>query len=152
MSALAFDRYDMTLREVVDEIGYVDTAACIRDLEDGLKHVHSLGVVHCDLKPSNIFVDLIGNRFVIGDFDSMHRNGEKIVLKGGTRGWVLDDNIARFKNDWYSLTLIRAWLEEKMAPGLHNCADGEFSTREIQIKAAKKFKENPRAFVPAGLL
>jgi hypothetical protein len=150
--ALVFDRYDMTLKDMVYKVGNVDTAACLRDLESGLKHLHSLGVVHCDLKPTNIFVDLESNRFVIGDFDSVHGNGEEIDLKGGTEGWVLDDDIARFESDWFSLTLIRTWLEKKMAPGSHSWTDEEFRTSRILSKATEKFKENPHIFVPAGRL
>ena len=33
----------------------------------GLRHIHSLGVIHCDLKPENIFLDE-NNTVKIGDF------------------------------------------------------------------------------------
>jgi hypothetical protein len=153
--ALVFDRYDMTLKDMVDKVGDINTAACLRDIESGLRHLHSLGVVHCDLKPPNIFVDLDSKRFVIGDFDSLHKQGEEIDLKGGTRGWTLDDNIARCENDWFSLAMIRAWLEKKMVPGLRTCTkedNEEFRTGRIIGKAIQKFKEDPHAFVPAELL
>jgi hypothetical protein len=116
---LMFDRYDMTLREMLYKGHKINIPACLRDIENGIKHIHSLGLVHCDIKPANIFVHLRSQRFIVGDFDSMHHEGDRLVLKCGTDGWVPEDeetlDVARYKIDWYSLDMIGAWLEKKTA-------------------------------------
>ncbi|KAG5652393.1 hypothetical protein H0H81_005150 [Sphagnurus paluster] len=40
---------------------------CVVDLSNGLRFIHDAGVIHLDLKPSNVFVTAEG-RFKIGDF------------------------------------------------------------------------------------
>lgn len=51
-------------------------------IASGLTHIHSHGVVHCDLHMNNIFVSLGGNRFIIGDFNCARklRKGGRILL------------------------------------------------------------------------
>jgi serine/threonine protein kinase len=88
VTSLMFDRYDMTLREFLYKGHHIDIPRCIRDIRDGIQHMHSLGFVHCDIKPDNIFVDLQNQRFVVGDFDSVHCEGARLDLKIGTVGWV----------------------------------------------------------------
>ncbi|AGV01556.1 serine/threonine protein kinase [Cannes 8 virus] len=44
----------------------------------GLHHLHKLGMVHTDIKPENVFVDLQGN-VKIGDFGSAHFLEEGVV-------------------------------------------------------------------------
>ena len=39
----------------------------LRQILEGLVHVHGLGIIHRDLKPDNIFIDVTGNPR-IGDF------------------------------------------------------------------------------------
>ena len=47
----------------------VDVARrCLHQVAAGLHHLHHLGVVHCDIKPENVFIDADG-RPRIGDFD-----------------------------------------------------------------------------------
>jgi serine/threonine protein kinase len=107
---------------------------CIQDIENSISHIHPLDMVHGDIKPENLFVDLRNGRFVVGDFDSVHREGAPLWLKMGTDGWVpLEEEtggLARYTIDWYSSGVIRAWLETKIARG----QDGENArcrTRDI---------------------
>ena len=39
----------------------------LRQVLEGLAHIHGLGIIHRDLKPENIFIDLNGDP-LIGDF------------------------------------------------------------------------------------
>ncbi len=43
-----------------------------RDLLAGVGYIHSLGIVHRDVKPDNVF--FMGDRFVLADFGSARRN------------------------------------------------------------------------------
>jgi serine/threonine protein kinase len=117
VSSLVFDRYDMTLGEMVRQRLAFDVDKCLQDIANGITHMHSLGLVHCDIKPENIFVDMHNQRFVVGDFDSAHRERDMLDKKGGTKGWVpLDEdtsNLARKDIDYYSYTMLVVWLGRK---------------------------------------
>lgn len=61
---------NQTLRDVINddlpsnvELGW----KLFRQIVDGLAHIHGHGVIHRDLKPDNIFIDVTGNA-QIGDF------------------------------------------------------------------------------------
>jgi translation initiation factor 2-alpha kinase 4 len=59
-----------TMREVLDSGVAVDVEQAwiwIRQILEGLSHVHAQGITHRDLKPSNLFLDAQG-RVRIGDF------------------------------------------------------------------------------------
>ena len=87
---------------------------CLSDIEAGMDHLHSLGIVHCDIKPRNIFVSSSYDHFVIGDFDSCYRKGAFMDQKKGTRGWTLRRFVyANRENDFHGLSIIRYWLEHK---------------------------------------
>ncbi|KAH6418241.1 hypothetical protein HBI14_097060 [Parastagonospora nodorum] len=123
VTALMFDRYDMNLREFLysQRSNNMDIPKCIQEIKNGIDHIHSLGLVHCDIKPDNIFVHLASARFVVGDFDSVHREGQRLTLKTGTEGWApleADTNdLARREIDFYGLKMIQAWLERKLEHG-----------------------------------
>jgi len=58
-----------TLRNIIDE-GVEDEEEVLRlfrQITEGLKHIHSQGMIHRDLKPANIFIDRNGD-VAIGDF------------------------------------------------------------------------------------
>jgi len=110
ITGLCFVKYGMDLRQRVTE----DSRPCDADLffqgiQEGIQHLHSLGLIHCDINPTNILMD--GDTPVIVDFDSCQRNGEKLGLKGGTLDWAnLDFKFARPENDEYGLSKIRDFL------------------------------------------
>ncbi|KAK3349520.1 hypothetical protein B0T25DRAFT_610305 [Lasiosphaeria hispida] len=63
-------------------------------MESGIKHIHSLGLVHNDINPKNVMLD--GNRVVLIDFDSCRP-------------------LSAPKNDLDALVEIRAWLGDDSA-------------------------------------
>ena len=57
-----------TLRNLIRKTMITDDAwRYVRQITEGLAHIHSLGIIHRDLKPDNVFVDSTGNP-KIGDF------------------------------------------------------------------------------------
>nr|OQO18636.1 hypothetical protein B0A51_14368 [Rachicladosporium sp. CCFEE 5018] len=57
-----------TLRDyILRVINEEDAWRFIRQVTEGLAHVHSHGIIHRDLKPDNVFIDALGNP-KIGDF------------------------------------------------------------------------------------
>jgi serine/threonine protein kinase len=117
VSGLVFDRYDMTLGDLVNWRDQFDGKACIHAVEKGLKHLHSLGYIHFDLKPENVFYSCRDKRFVLGDFDASQRIGTRLQLKYGAEGWrpriVPGDDIAHPDCDWYGLKVLKFWLKKK---------------------------------------
>lgn len=104
----------MTLSAKVRSGDPFNREACLHGIEDGVEHLHRLGLVHNDLKPSNIMVDGDGATPVIIDFDSCRREGEKLGLKWGTRGWAKEGiTHANRENDLYGLAKIKEFLMKR---------------------------------------
>jgi hypothetical protein len=111
---LLFEKFDLNLQEVVTLGSHFDAHNALLQIEAGIDHLHSIGLVHCDIKPQNIFVDLATGRFVVGDFDSTHCRGEAIHSKWGTVGWTEKRFVeAQREIDFHGLGLVRFWLEHK---------------------------------------
>ncbi|KAF1957304.1 kinase-like protein, partial [Byssothecium circinans] len=109
---LVFERFQFNLSQVVAQNFLFDGDTICDQIENGINHMHSLGLVHCDIKPDNIFVDVKNMRAVVGDFDSTHKRGETLSLRVGTYGWTSDRFFkAHRENDFHGLGMIRWWLE-----------------------------------------
>jgi serine/threonine protein kinase len=110
ITGLCFVKYGMNLSErVTKDSRPFDTDLFLRGIRKGIRHLHSLDLIHCDLNPTNILMD--GDTPVIGDFDSCRRKGEKLGFKAGTRGWTSEDfKFAMPENDEYGLSKIRDFL------------------------------------------
>jgi len=110
ITGLCFVKYDMTLLQRVTQVSLPFNADYILQcIEEGIRHLHSLELIHCDLNPTNILMG--GEIAVIGDFDSCRRKGEKLGLKAGTSGWTRDEfKYALPENDQFGLSKIRDFL------------------------------------------
>ena len=110
---LCFVKYGMNLWErVIKDSRPFDKDLILQGIQEGIRHLHSLGLIHCDLNPVNIVMDH-GDTPVIVDFDSCRRNGEELGLKRGTFGWTNEDfKFARPENDEYGLSKIRDFLSQ----------------------------------------
>lgn len=79
----------------------------------GMDHIHSLGLVHCDIRPANIFIDTDTKQVVIGDFDGTNEPGNKLHGRFAqdaakhTRGGVVDVSI-----DIGLVEDVEKWLED----------------------------------------
>jgi hypothetical protein len=116
---LVFKRYDCDLHELVKNQQHIDIKYCLQSIADGIAHMHSLQMVHSDIKPANIFVEVNSSRsashsheFVLGDFDSATITGTNSELKSGTKHWARqkEHGVVEEEDDWYSFRMLKAWL------------------------------------------
>lgn len=109
---LAFKKYKQSVDEIKGVEYYCPSVESVyNDVKAGIEHLHSLGLVHNDIKPANICIDENG-RAVIIDFDSATPTGQPLGLRGGTTGFCKEDmRISEEQNDMYSLRAVRAHLE-----------------------------------------
>ncbi|QRV90664.1 Serine/threonine-protein kinase [Ceratobasidium sp. AG-Ba] len=100
-----------TLQHAVEASENLQYHAIMQDIRDGVEHLHSLGLVHNDINPTNIMVDENG-RGVLVDYDSCRRDGEEIPLgcKGGSIGWCPDIDMSERKNDLDCIDKVEEWL------------------------------------------
>jgi serine/threonine protein kinase len=116
ITGLCFVKYDMTLFERVTQVSRpFDAGHLLQCINEGVRHLHNLDLIHCDLNPTNIL--MCGESAVIGDFDSCRRTGDKLGLKAGTSGWTSDKfKFALPENDQYGLSKIEDFLFQEKKP------------------------------------
>ena len=116
IAGLCFTKYGSTLEEalaVMNGITEREMTALLKAIEDGIRHLHRLGLAHNDINPSNIMMD--GEKPVIIDFDSARPIGEKLGYKIGTVGWELEE--AEFsgpENDLFGLAKIQELAKSRV--------------------------------------
>ncbi|CAG8924062.1 unnamed protein product [Penicillium salamii] len=86
-----------------------DYSRVLAGIDSGIRHLHSLGLVHNDINPSNIMID--GDRAIIIDFGSCRKIGESLEDVGRTYEWY-DGEVQQSlpENDLKALEEIRIWL------------------------------------------
>lgn len=112
ITGLCLKRYKQTLFERVERKEPLCIEDCIEGIRSGMGHLHSLGLCHNDINPSNI---MFGDDDipVIIDFDSADYIGRKLRFKGGTPGWRQSNaEISSPENDYFGLRKIREFLED----------------------------------------
>lgn len=89
-----------------------DAEACMRKIESAVQFLHSQGLAHNDIKPTNIMLDEHDEPYMT-DFGSCRPFGS-LLITGGTPGWVDEEytHSAR-RNDEIALGKLRTWLKEK---------------------------------------
>lgn len=87
---LAMERYTESLYEYLqretpesDSHQHID---CMDQIEAAAKHLHSLGLAHNDISPSNIMFDSVGQAVLI-DLDSCAPLGNTLTKGGLVTGW-----------------------------------------------------------------
>jgi len=108
VDGLCFQRHRKDLYDCIRDGEEVDIDDVITSLEQAIKHLHSLGLVHNDVSPSNILLSGTG-RAILADFDSCIPRGTR-PMKGPTPGWGRFSRMAEEENDWYGYERIREWL------------------------------------------
>ena len=70
-------------------VGAGQAARWMRQLAAGLRHSHDKGLLHCDLKPSNVMLDESGSARLV-DFGQSRQQGDGVVA-WGTLGYMAPD-------------------------------------------------------------
>ncbi|KAF7876300.1 hypothetical protein EAF04_001396 [Stromatinia cepivora] len=84
--------------------------ACLDGVRAGIYHLHSLGIIHNDITPSNIMFEADGTPILI-DFDSCTMVGESLHKIKRTHGWHDPEvQTAVEKNDLDAFTELQNWL------------------------------------------
>jgi serine/threonine protein kinase len=55
ISGLCFKRYGKALDVMVETGEKFDRVMCLRSIKASIEHLQCLGIIHCDIKPANIF-------------------------------------------------------------------------------------------------
>jgi serine/threonine protein kinase len=92
-----------------------DYSSILADIENGIRHLHTLGLVHNDINPSNIMLD--DDRAIIIDFGSCRNSRESLEDVGRTYGWY-DGKVQQSlpENDLAALEEIRIWIGASSEP------------------------------------
>lgn len=127
VSGLCFKRYTSTLLEKVNprhlnKSAFLSSGRVLVDdvfikgsldgIFKAIRHLHSLGLVHNDITPSNIMFDEDGTAVLI-DFDSCRRVGESLreTKTKRTHGWHDPEvGVALEKNDLDAFAELQTWL------------------------------------------
>lgn len=84
----------------------------LRSLASALAYAHAAGVVHCDLKPSNVMIDREGRLRVV-DFGLAFKAGDRPV-RAGTEGWMAPEQRAGDpstpRTDVWAFGALATWL------------------------------------------
>ncbi|KXG51633.1 uncharacterized protein PGRI_090260 [Penicillium griseofulvum] len=120
---LCFTKYSHTLMKEVNSGALMkrqarsmrktskDYSSVLAGVESGIRHLHSLGLVHNDINPSSIMFD--GDELVIIDFGSCRSIGES--RGGGTYEWYDEKvQLSLPENDLNALEEIRIWLGDDL--------------------------------------
>ncbi|PQM43492.1 hypothetical protein VC83_09619 [Pseudogymnoascus destructans] len=94
----------MTLSERVSKDPRpLDADLCLGRIQNGIQHLHKLGLI--------ILMSGNDDNPIITDFDSCRREGERLGIKAGTRGWTREDfKFATPENDQYGLSMIKDFV------------------------------------------
>ncbi|KAK0488298.1 kinase-like domain-containing protein, partial [Armillaria luteobubalina] len=114
MTGLCFERYGQTLNDAVKRgvIPRSDIESSLDQIKEGIEHLHDLGLVHNDINPSNIMLDVDGTLVII-DFDSCRKPGESMLEgKYGTFPFSNEEMTSTFENDFYGVEKIREWMDK----------------------------------------
>ncbi|KAL1592219.1 hypothetical protein SLS60_011296 [Paraconiothyrium brasiliense] len=82
-------------------------------IKNGMNHIHSMGLVHCDIRPENIFIDTDTGQVAIGDFDGTNTPGQKLCGRHAMRATeYTEGRMVDVRIDVGLVADIEKWFEE----------------------------------------
>ncbi|KAG6151352.1 hypothetical protein E4U23_002438 [Claviceps purpurea] len=110
ITGLCFANYSMTLQQRMEVSTPFDKELCLEGIERGIRHLHSLSIVHNDIKPKNIMLDETDCPIII-DLDAWQQKGQELGSKKGTAGWSIEGaKYSLFENDIFGLSKVKEFL------------------------------------------
>ncbi len=112
ITSLFLELLDQTLMQYIYQPGFadLDKNEFVAALESSVDHLHSLGLAHNDINPSNIMVR--HGMPVLIDFGSCQPFGQRLQSLGSP-GWYEEISFtSEKKHDTYALKKLREWLEK----------------------------------------
>ncbi len=81
-----------TLEDLVKKSGALSVEeirkTVVPSVNEGLRHLHTHGIVHCDIKPSNLYMDSDKTRIVIGDLGSCRMMDSDGMVRSTLEGTI----------------------------------------------------------------
>lgn len=115
ITGILLEKHETSLHYLREKDTRLEVGRYLKGLRAGVEHLHSLGLAHNDLNPSNILIDKENNPVII-DFDSCRKFGQRLV-SAGTPGWMHEDyEYSERRNDEEALQRIEAWLNHQGDP------------------------------------
>ena len=131
VTRIAYKKYSMDLDSFVILKRYLQPCHVdflMQGIEKGMKRLQNLGLVHCGLRPANVFMsfeserdknqDVVLKEVVIGDFDASVQMGERVSLKRASKDWWPKSagkewgmKAEQWIDEW-CLEKMRKWLKE----------------------------------------
>jgi serine/threonine protein kinase len=107
---LCFQRYPLNLQKRAAENIPINIDHCFKHIKKGVKHMHTLGIAHNNIRPTNIMMD--GDMPIIIDFASTLSFGKGLAgWRAGSQPWIPPEAIASDEyNDHYAAQQIYHWL------------------------------------------
>ncbi|KAF9735673.1 hypothetical protein PMIN06_007185 [Paraphaeosphaeria minitans] len=110
---LGLERCEVTMEEQLRAgLQDFDVDTFMRQITSAVKHLHSIGLAHNDINPTNIMFNK--QQPILIDFGSCQPFGCTLITTG-TPGWTDDDfTLSAPQHDETALGKIRIWLEENV--------------------------------------
>ncbi|KAG6310819.1 hypothetical protein E4U44_005039 [Claviceps purpurea] len=144
ITGICLAKYKMTLLERMAESTPFNKDLFLEGIERGIRHLHSLGIVHNDINPYNIMFDEL-DRAIIIDFDSWQKNGQEFGRSKGTSGWMIEGaEYSLFENDIFGLSKMQEYIYNPSSWDLLNPLGMSTSAKSSQTSTSPTSTGGPR--------
>jgi serine/threonine protein kinase len=148
-----------TLREILrqrqeNRLSITEALTCLKSICAALGYAHYQGIVHCDVKPSNVIVDRGGSIFITDFGISQHAESNLTTLAAGTPAYIAPEQLMGLPvaktTDIYSLGIMFYEILTGQRPFTGSKALQKGNSRErIRYEQLNLHPQNPKKLNPA---